>query len=55
MELGPKEIQETPKEGVWRKREAAINMGGKQNALTWLRLQFHFPLRQPHRLMDDQP
>ena len=45
MELGPKEIQETPKEGVWRKREAAVDMGGEQNALTRSRLRFRFPLR----------
>ena len=29
MELGPKEIQETPKEGVWRKQEATVDMGGE--------------------------
>ena len=55
MKLGPKEIQETPKEGVWRKREAAVDMSGEQNTLTRSRLWLRFPLRQPRRLMDDHP
>ena len=55
MELSPEEIQETSKEGVWRKRETAVDMGGKQNTLTRLRLWLRFPLWQPRRLMDDQP
>ena len=45
MELSPEEIQETSKEGEWRKRETAVDMGGKQNTLTWLRLWLRFPLR----------
>ena len=55
MELGPKEIQETLKEGVWRKREAAVDMSGEQNTLTRSRLWLRFPLRQPRGPMDDQP
>ena len=55
MELSPEEIQETSKEGVWRKQEATVNVGGEQNALTRSRLRFRFPLRQPRRLVDDQP
>ena len=43
VELGTKEIQETSKEGVWWKREAAIDMGGKQNTLTRSRLRLCFP------------
>ena len=44
MELSPEEIQETSKEGVWRKRETAADMGGKQNTLTRSRLRLRFPL-----------
>ena len=55
MELSPEEIQETSKEGVWRKREAAVDMGGEQNTLTRSRLRLHLPLRQPRSSMDDQP
>ena len=55
MELSPEEIQETSKEGVWRKRETAVDMSGKQNTLTRSRLWLRFPLRKPRGLMDDQP
>ena len=55
MELSPEEIQETSKEGVWRKRETTVDMSGEQNTLTRSRLSLSFPLRQPRRLMDDQP
>ena len=55
MELSPEEIQETSKEGVWRKRETVVDMSGKQNTLTRLRLWLRFPLRQPRGPMDDQP
>ena len=55
MELSPEEIQETSKEGVWRKREAAVDMSGEQNTLTRSPLRLRFPLRQPRRLVDDQP
>ena len=44
MELSPEEIQETSKEGVWRKREATIDMGGEQNTLTQSRLRLRLPL-----------
>ena len=44
MELSPEEIQETSKEGVWRKREAAVDMSGEQNTLTRSRLWLRFPL-----------
>ena len=55
VELGTKEIQETSKEGVWWKREAADDMSGEQNTLTRSRLWLCFPPRQTRRLMDDQP
>ena len=45
MELSPEEIQETSKEGVWRKREAAVDMSGEQDTLTQSRLWLRFPLR----------
>ena len=43
MELGPKEIQETSKEGMRRKREDAVDMSREQNALTRSRLRLRFP------------
>ena len=55
MELGPKEIQETPEKRVRRKRETAVDMGGEQNTLTRPRLRLRLPLRQPRSFVDDQP
>ena len=54
MELSPEEIQETSKEGVWRKRETAVDMGGEQNTLTRPRLRLRLPLRQPRSPIGDQ-
>ena len=34
VELGTEEVQETPEEGVRRKREAPVDVGGEQYTLT---------------------
>ena len=50
----PKEIQKSPKERVRRQRKPTVDMGGKENALTLLRLQLGLLPREPHRSMGDQ-
>ena len=55
MELGTEEVQEAPEEGVRRKREAPVDVGGEHYTLTRLRLRLHLPLRQPCRTLGDQP
>ena len=54
MELGTEEVQEAPEEGVWRKREAPVDVGGEQYTLTRSRLRLHLPLRQPCRTLGYQ-
>ena len=55
VELGTEEVQETPEEGVRRKRVAPFDMGGEQYTLTRSRLRLHLPLRQPCCTLGDQP
>ena len=55
LKLSAQKVQKTPEERMRGKGETTVDVGGEQNALTWLRLWFRFPLRQPHRLVEDHP
>ena len=47
VKLSPKEVQKTPEERMGRPSETLADVGGKQNALTLLRLEFGLVPRQP--------
>ena len=55
VELCPKEVQKSPKERVRRQGKSTVDVGGKENALTLLRLRLGFLPRKPRRSMGDQP
>ena len=49
VDLSPKEVQETAKERMGRQRKPAVDMSGKENALTLLRLRLGLVPREPRR------
>ena len=53
VEVNTEEIQESPEEGVRRKRKTPVDVGSEQYTLTRSRLRLHLPLRQPRRSLGD--
>ena len=54
VKLSTEEVQKTSKERMRGKGESTVDMGGKEDALTRLRLRLCLALRQPQSPGDDQ-